>query len=80
MKRRMTIEYLKCRAHLNCEVDFGVNGTIGTIVTKWDLIYSDSGSFSSIIYIYIFKYASYVFNKTNAKCRKGSFYHDKLTN
>ena len=32
------IEYLKCRADLNFEVDFGVNGAIGTIVTKWDLI------------------------------------------
>ena len=38
MKREMTIEYLKCRADLNIEVDFGVNGTIGTIVTKWDFI------------------------------------------
>ena len=27
---------IKCRADLNFEVDFGVNGTIGTIVTKWD--------------------------------------------
>ena len=27
-----------CRADLNFEVDFGVNGAIGTIVTKWDLI------------------------------------------
>ena len=23
---------------INFEVDFGVNGAIGTIVTKWDLI------------------------------------------
>ena len=44
MKRGMTIEYLTCRADLNFEVDFGVNGAIGTIVTngtivtKWDLI------------------------------------------
>ena len=40
MKRGMTIEYLMCRADLNFEVDFGVNGAIGlgTIVTKWDLI------------------------------------------
>ena len=37
-KRGMTIEYLMCRADLNFEVDFGVNDTIGTIVTKWDLI------------------------------------------
>ena len=29
---------VKCRADLNFEVDFGVNGTIGAIVTKWDLI------------------------------------------
>ena len=34
MKRGMTIEYLKCRADLNFEVDFGVNGAIAyTIVT-----------------------------------------------
>ena len=38
MKRGMTFEYLKYRADLNFEVDFGVNGTIGAIVTKWDLI------------------------------------------
>ena len=38
MKRGMNIEYLKCRADLNFEVDFGVNGAIGTIVTEWDLI------------------------------------------
>ena len=38
MKRGMTIEYLKCRADLNFEVDFRVNGAIGTIMTKWDLI------------------------------------------
>ena len=37
MKSRMTIEYLKYRADLNFEVDFGVNGASGTIVTKWDL-------------------------------------------
>ena len=37
-KREMTIEYLKCRADFNFEVDFGVNGAIGAIVTKWDLI------------------------------------------
>ena len=33
----MTIEYLKYRADLNFEVDFGVNDVIATIVTKWDL-------------------------------------------
>ena len=38
MKRGMTIEYLMCRADLNFEVDFGVNGAIGAIVTKWDII------------------------------------------
>ena len=38
MKRGMTIEYLTCGTDLNFEVDFGVNGAIGTIVTKWDLI------------------------------------------
>ena len=35
---QMTIDYLKCRADLNLQVDFGVNGAIGTSVTKWDLI------------------------------------------
>ena len=38
MKRGMTIEYLKRRADLIFEVDFEVNGAIGTIVNKWDLI------------------------------------------
>ena len=41
MKRGLTIEYLKYRAaaaDLNFEVDFGVHGVIGAIVTKWDLI------------------------------------------
>ena len=38
MKHEMTIEYLKCRADLNFKVDFGVNGVIGTIATKWDRI------------------------------------------
>ena len=38
MKRAMAIEFLQCRTDLNFEVDFGVNCTIGTIVTKWDLI------------------------------------------
>ena len=38
MKRGMTIGYLKCKADLNYEVDFGVNDAIGSIVTKWDLI------------------------------------------
>ena len=38
MKCGMTFEYIECRANLNFEVDFGVNGAIGTIVTKWDLI------------------------------------------
>ena len=38
MKRGMTTEYLMCRADLNFEGDSGVNGAIGTIVTKWDLI------------------------------------------
>ena len=45
----MTIEYLMCRADLNFEVDLGVNGAIGTVMTKWDLLYSDNASFSSIV-------------------------------
>ena len=38
MKRWLTLEYLKCRVDLNFEVDFGVNGAIGTIVTKRKMI------------------------------------------
>ena len=38
MKRGMPIEYLKYRADLKFEVDFGVNGAIGEILTKWVLI------------------------------------------
>ena len=38
MKGGMIIEYRKCRADINFEVDFRVNGAIGMIVTKWDLI------------------------------------------
>ena len=40
------------RIKVNFEVDFGVNGAIGTVVTKWDLLFSDNGSLSSIIYIF----------------------------
>ena len=53
MKRGMTIEYLKCRKDLNFEVDFRVNDVIGTIVTEWNVIYSDNGWFSSIIYFFV---------------------------
>ena len=38
MKLEMTNEYLTYSADLNFELDFGVNGAIGMIVTKWDLI------------------------------------------
>ena len=38
MMRGMTIEYLKCGADLNFEIDLRVNGSIGTIVIKWDFI------------------------------------------
>ena len=38
MKDGMTIEYLKCRADHNFEVDCRVNGVIVTNATKWDLI------------------------------------------
>ena len=58
MKRGMTIEYLMCRADLNFEVDFGVNGAIGTIVTKWDLIVFGECIVSSLIKIF-FKYAAF---------------------
>ena len=49
MKRGMTIEYLKCSKDLNFNVDFRVNGVLGMIVTKCDVILSDNDSFSSII-------------------------------
>ena len=49
----MTIEYLKCRKDLNFEVDFRVNDVIGTIVTEWNVFYSDNGLFSSIIYFFV---------------------------
>ena len=52
MKNGMTIGYLECREDLNFEVDFRVNGTIGTIVTKWDLIFLKNGPFLSIIIIF----------------------------
>ena len=38
MRRVMAIEYLKWGADLNFEVDFGITGVIGAIVTKWDPI------------------------------------------
>ena len=48
----MTIEYLKCRADLNFEVDFRVNGAIGMIMTKWDLILLEKW----IVFIYKFSF------------------------
>ena len=38
MKRGRTIEFLKCRADLNFEIDFRVIGVIGMIATKWNLL------------------------------------------
>ena len=64
MKRGMTIEYLMCRADLNFEVVFGVNGAIGTIVTSEILLYSDNASFSSIKKK--LKYAEFPFNSENS--------------
>ena len=61
MKRGMIIEYLMCRADPNFEVDFGVNGAIGAIVTKWDLIVFGE----CIVFIHntlFFKYAAFPFN------------------
>ena len=57
MKHGMTIEYVKCRADLNFEVDFGVNGAIGAIVHLCH--YFDVTKISLerwIIYIYIYIY------------------------
>ena len=49
----MTLEYLKCKADLNLEVDFGVKDTTSTIVTKHRILfYSDNGLFSTIIHIF----------------------------
>ena len=56
MKRGMTFEYLMCRADLNFEVDFGVNGATGTIVTKWDLI--------AFGYCIVFIHNKFVFKNT----------------
>ena len=68
MKRGMTIEYLMCRAiNLNFEVDFGVNGAIGTIVTKWDL----SVLGKCIVFIhnnFSFKYAAFPFKLEGQHC------------
>ena len=67
MKRWMTIEYLKCRsleANLKFEVDFGVNGAIGAIVTKWDHILLRLW----IVFIHnviFFKFVSYPYNEAN---------------
>ena len=49
MKRRMTIEYLKCRADLNFEVDFGVTTPLVRLRPSGILCYSENGSFSSTI-------------------------------
>ena len=59
----MTFEYLNCRADLNFEVDFGVNGAIKTIVTKWDLIlFGEWIVFIHIVFFFFFlKYASFAF-------------------
>ena len=38
MNRGLIIKYLKCRADLNFEVGFGLNGVIGTTVIKWNFI------------------------------------------
>ena len=37
MKHQMAIEYLKRSADLNFGFNFGVNGAIETIATKWEL-------------------------------------------
>ena len=59
MKIGMTMEYLKCRADLNFEVDFGVNGAIGAIVTKWDLIlFGLLVVFIHNIYIFLIRFMS----------------------
>ena len=62
----MTIEYLKDRADLNFEVDFRVNGGIGTIATTRVLIYSENGLFYPCNIIIVFnKSEQYAFNTLN---------------
>ena len=54
MKHGIAIIYLECRADLN-EADFGEMGTMGIIVTKWDLV-----SFGKwIVFIHIIKFFKY---------------------
>ena len=38
MKHGLTVEYLKCREDLNVDVNFRVNGVLGNVVAKLDLI------------------------------------------
>ena len=68
----MTIEYLMCRADLNFEVDFGINGAIGTIVTKWDLIvfgYCIVFIHNICIFCIFFKHAAFPFKEKISKTR-----------
>ena len=48
MKHGMTVEYLKRRADPNFQVDFGVNGAIGTIMTSGILFYLDNRLFAEL--------------------------------
>ena len=58
MKRGMIIEYLQCRADLNFEVDFGVNGAVPLVRLRPSgiLFYSDNGTFSSVIYYFLVRF------------------------
>ena len=58
----MTIEYLKCRIDFNPEIDFGENGAIGMIATKWDLVLFEKWIVFFHNVINFFKYESYAFN------------------
>ena len=40
----------KCRTDFNFEVDFKVNGVIGTIAIKWDLIQYNTIQYNTIQY------------------------------
>ena len=58
MKHGITIKYLKCKEDFNFKIDFGVNGVIGTMATKLELILFGK----CIVFI---NYTVCIFNPTN---------------
>ena len=54
MKHGITIEYLKCKADFNFEIDFRVNDAIGTMATKLELIlFGKSIVLSITLYVFL---------------------------